>query len=53
MEKAREFAIAFLMGLGWDRTGAEAIVDTAIEDGAFERMDVLELKRLSDDYMDR
>ena len=49
----REFAINFLMGLGWDRTGAEAIVDTTIEDGTFEHMDTLELERLSDDYMDR
>ena len=49
----REFAIAFLMDQGWNRAGAEAIVDTAIEDGTFERMSTLELKDLSDDYMDR
>lgn len=49
----REFAIAFLMDQGWNRAGAEAIVDTAIDDGTFEGMTTVELKNLSDDYMDR
>ena len=49
----REFAIAFLMDQGWNRAGAEVIVDTAIDDGTFEQMTTIELKSLSDDYMDR
>lgn len=49
----REFAIAFLMDQGWNRVGAEVIVDTAIEGGTFERMTTTKLKDLSDDYMDR
>ena len=49
----REFAIAFLMDQGWNKDGAEVIVDTAIKDGIFEGMTTVELKNLSDDYMDR
>ncbi len=49
----REFAIAFLMDQGWNRAGAEVIVDQLIEDGMFEGITTPELKSLSDDYMDR
>lgn len=52
-EMTREFAIAFLMDQGWNRAGAEVIVDTAIEGGTFEQMTTTELKDLSDDYIDR
>ena len=47
----REKAIKFLMNLGWNKDGAEAIVDTALED----RVELTEekLNKLHEDYMDR
>ena len=49
----REFAIAYLMDLGWNKYGAEAIVDQLIEDQIFDGLTTPELKDISDDYMDR
>lgn len=49
----RAEGIKFLQGLGWNEDGAEAIVDTAIEDKTFDGMTKEELKELSDDYKDR
>lgn len=49
----KRFAIAFLMNQGWNKDGAEVIVNTAIEDGDFENMTIEDLKSLSNDYMDR
>ena len=49
----KEFAIAYLMDLGWNKYGAEAIVDQIIEDIGLDDLTILELKSISDDYMDR
>ena len=47
----REKAIEFLMNLGWNKYGAEAIVDTALEDGV--ELTGEKLNELHEDYADR
>lgn len=47
----REKAIEFLMDLGWNEYGAEAIVDTALEDGV--KLTEEKLNKLHEDYTDR
>jgi hypothetical protein len=49
---SREKAIEFLMSLGWDFVGAEAIIDE-LESAELDVMTETELKALSDDYIDR
>ena len=47
----KEEAIRFLMELGWNLYGAEAIVETALEDGV--ELTEEKLKSLSENYKDR
>ena len=47
----RKKAIEFLMNLGWNKYGAEAIVDTALEDGV--ELTEEKLNELHEDYADR
>lgn len=47
----KEEAIRFLTEIGWNYYGAEAIVETALEDGV--ELSEEKLKSLSEDYKDR
>ena len=47
----RETAIKFLINLGWNLYGAEAIVDAALEDGV--ELNEEKLRELHEDYVDR
>ncbi len=47
-------AVVYLMSLGWNRDGAEAIIDTILEYGGdLEQMTLEELEGVSEDYKDR
>lgn len=46
-------AIEILLGRGWDKDGAEAIVNTLVEDGMLDSTTEDSLIALSDDYADR
>ena len=49
-----DLAMETLKIQGWNKEGAEAIIDTLISDGiALEDMTIADLIRLSDDYKDR
>ena len=47
----KKTAIEFLIKLGWNFYGAEAIVDAALEDGV--ELNEEKLKELHEDYVDR
>ena len=49
----KEYAMNFLMNLGWNENGADAIVEQLIEDEMLEEMTDDSLKSLSGDYIDR
>lgn len=46
-------AIEILLGRGWDKDGAEAIVNTLVEDGMLDSTTEDGLISLSNDYADR
>ena len=51
---AHEFAIEILQARhGWNREGAEAIVDALLQDGSLQEMTITELLSVSEDYMHR
>ena len=52
MIMTKDVAIEYLMSLGWNRYGAEAIVDE-IETSELAKMTCEQLKKISDDYISR
>jgi len=48
-----DFAVSYLMSLGWNKDGAEAIADALEEDCALDGIMTEELEEVSDDYKDR